>query len=52
LPLPEFIVSMALGEMGDALLLASTKVVPRRMLDAGFQFKYPHLKEAIEQALK
>ena len=51
LPLPEFAVSMIFGEMGDALLLASTKVLPRRLLDAGFQFKYTDLKRAIEHAV-
>lgn len=52
LPLPEFAVSMIFGEMGDALLLASTKVMPKRLEDAGFEFKYPNLKEAVENAVK
>lgn len=52
IPLPEFAVSMLLGEMGDALLLASTKVLPKRLDDAGFEFRFPHLKEAIEDAVK
>ncbi len=51
LPLPEFAVSMVFGEMGDALLLASTKVMPKRLTDAGFEFKYPDLKPAIENAV-
>ena len=51
IPVPEFVVSMALGEMGDALLLASTKVLPKRLLDAGFVFKYPELKPALEHAV-
>ncbi len=51
LPLPEFAVSMVFGEMGDALLLASTKVLPKRLLDAGFEFAYPDLKLAIESAI-
>ena len=51
LPLPEFAVSMVFGEMGDALLLASTKVLPKRLEDAGFKFKYPDLKPAFEHAL-
>lgn len=51
LPLPEFAVSMVLGEMGDALLLASTKVIPRRLEQAGFEFEYPDLKAAIEHAV-
>lgn len=52
LPLPEFVVSMAFGEMGDALLLASTKVLPKRLENAGFDFKYPELKGAIEHAVR
>lgn len=52
LPLPEFAVSMVFGEMGDALLLASTKVLPKRLQDAGFEFKYPDLKPAIEHTVK
>jgi uncharacterized protein (TIGR01777 family) len=52
IPLPEFAVSMIFGEMGDALLLASTKVMPKRLEDAGFEFKHPNLKEAIESAVK
>ena len=52
IPLPEFAVSMIFGEMGDALLLASTKVMPKRLEDAGFEFKFPNLKEAVENAIK
>jgi uncharacterized protein (TIGR01777 family) len=52
LPLPEFAISMLMGEMGDELLLTSTKVIPRRLEDAGFTFKYPDLKSALEHALK
>ena len=37
---------MVFGEMGDELLLTSTKVLPKRLLDAGFEFKYPELKAA------
>lgn len=52
LPLPEFAVHMLMGEMGDALLLDSTRVIPKRLLDAGFEFKYPDLKDALEHAVK
>jgi len=51
LPLPEFVVSMALGEMGDELLLTSTKVIPKRLEDAGFKFEYADLKPALEHAV-
>lgn len=52
LPLPEFAVNLVFGEMGDALLLASTRVIPKRLVDAGYEFKYVALKAAIEHAVK
>ncbi|MER3632866.1 MAG: TIGR01777 family protein, partial [Blastocatellia bacterium] len=41
-----------LGEMGDALLLDSTRVVPKRLLDAGYEFRFSDLKAALENALR
>jgi len=52
LPLPEFAVSLVFGEMGDALLLNSTRVEPKRLQEAGYQFKFPDLKPAFENAVK
>jgi len=52
LPLPEFAVNLVFGEMGDALLIDSTKVIPKRLLDAGYEFKHPDLKTALENAVK
>ncbi|MEO7674744.1 MAG: TIGR01777 family oxidoreductase, partial [Pyrinomonadaceae bacterium] len=52
LPLPEFAVNLVFGEMGDALLLASTRVIPKRLVDANFEFKYTDLKTALEHAVK
>ena len=52
LPLPEFAVHMVFGEMGDALLLDSTRVIPKRMKDAGYEFKYPVLRAALERAVE
>ena len=52
LPLREFAVNLVFGEMGDALLIDSTKVLPKRLLDAGYKFKYPDLKPALEHAVK
>ena len=52
LPLPAFAVNLAFGEMGNALLLDSTRVVPKRLEEYGFEFKFPDLKAALEQATK
>ncbi|MEP7213546.1 MAG: TIGR01777 family oxidoreductase [Acidobacteriota bacterium] len=52
LPLPAFAVNMVFGEMGDALLLASTRVIPKRIEDAGYKFEYTDIRKAIEHAVK
>ena len=52
LPLPEFAVHMVFGEMGDALLLASTRVVPKCLHDMGYEFRFEDLKPALEHAVK
>lgn len=44
---PKFVVSMALGEMAQ-VLLASQRVQPKKMLDEGFKFKFPKLKDALK----
>jgi len=51
IPLPEFAVSMLLGEMGDELLLASTRAIPARLDDLDFEWQFPDLKTALEHAL-
>lgn len=52
IPLPEFAVNLAMGEMGHTLLLDSRRAIPKRLADAGFEFKYPELKAALEHATK
>lgn len=43
---PAFILRLAFGEMAD-ILLYGQNVQPKRLLDSGFQFHYPQLKEAL-----
>jgi uncharacterized protein len=51
LPAPAFALRIALGEMADEALLASARVVPKRLLDAGFTFRDPTMHEALRAAL-
>jgi hypothetical protein len=51
LPLPEFAVNLIFGEMGDALLLDSTRAVPKRLEEAGFEFKFTDLTTALKHEL-
>ena len=50
-PMPAFAARLALGEMASELLLPSTRVVPQRLLETGFQFSYPDLEEALKHLL-
>ena len=51
LPAPAFALRLALGEMADAALLASTRVYPAKLLDAGFKFDHPTIDLALAAAL-
>jgi len=46
LPLPAFALRLLFGEMAD-LLLFGQQVYPKRLLDAGFQFQYNQLRQAL-----
>jgi uncharacterized protein (TIGR01777 family) len=48
---PELAVDLLFGEMGRATLLASQRVHPRRLLDAGFEFAHPTLEQALRAEL-
>lgn len=50
-PVPAFGARLAFGEMADALLLASERVVPERLQAAGYKFKYPALDGALRHVL-
>jgi hypothetical protein len=47
LPLPAFAARLAFGEMADALLLASARVMPARLQASGYRFQYPELEGAL-----
>jgi len=51
LPAPSFALRLAFGEMADEALLASTRAVPKRLLDAGFPFSQANLAQAFAAAL-
>jgi uncharacterized protein (TIGR01777 family) len=51
LPAPAFMIRLLLGEMGDALLLSSTRVRPQALQQAGFTFRYPTLEGALTDLL-
>lgn len=49
LKIPSIAIKLALGEMGENLLLKGQNVVPKRLVDAGFKFRYGNIGEAIKK---
>jgi len=50
-PMPAFAARLAFGEVADALLLASTRVEPARLLATGYAFREPELEGALRRIL-
>jgi len=49
---PAFGARLAFGELADALLLTSERVMPTKLQEAGFNFQYPQLETALRHILK
>jgi uncharacterized protein (TIGR01777 family) len=50
-PLPSPAVKLLFGEMGEAMLLGSTRVAPTRLLETGFRFSYGALEQTLRHIL-
>ncbi len=46
-PVPKIAIDIAFGEMGRETVLASQRVTPRKLLDAGFKFEHATLESAL-----
>ncbi len=51
LPVPAFALRLAFGEIAHVVLLCSTRAVPKKLMDAGFTFKYPDIASALQAVL-
>jgi len=49
-PVPPFALRIAFGRMADEALLSSTRVIPRKLLEAGFQFAHASIDDALADA--
>ena len=50
--IPELPVKLLLGEMGKALILGGQYVKPAALLNAGFEFRFENLKDALNDLLR
>jgi len=51
LPVPATAVRLLFGEMGDALLLGSTRALPACLRASGYSFQHPELERALRELL-
>jgi uncharacterized protein (TIGR01777 family) len=51
-PAPAFALRLALGEMADALLLVSQRVLPSKLADSGYAFLQPSLASALAEVFR
>ena len=51
LPAPATALRLILGEMADELLLASARVLPERLQQSGYIFRFPSLEPALSHLL-
>jgi len=52
IPMPAFLAKILLGEMAEALLLSSSRVLPKKLLDTGYQFQHEDLEATLRALLK
>jgi len=51
LPMPAFALRLLFGEMAEALILASRRIQPARLLESGYEFRFPQLEMALRHEL-
>jgi NAD dependent epimerase/dehydratase family enzyme len=51
LPMPGFAARAAFGEMADEMLLGGQRVVPQRLTQSGYAFRFPDLEAALRHVL-
>jgi len=50
-PMPAFVLRTMLGEFAD-VILKGQRVIPKRLMEAGFSFRFPTLQQALEDLTK
>jgi uncharacterized protein (TIGR01777 family) len=52
IPMPSFLAKLMFGEMAEELLLTGAKVIPQKLIDAGYQFKEGDLENTLGELLQ
>ncbi len=51
IPTPAFAARLVFGEMADDLMLGSSRVMPNRLSEASYQFRYPAIEPALQHLI-
>ena len=51
-PVPQIALKLAFGRMAEDTILASQRVIPKKLAGAGFEFRHPRLEEALRFELR
>jgi uncharacterized protein (TIGR01777 family) len=51
IPMPAAVVKLLFGQMGEELMIQGQSVIPHKLQQRGFQFKYSDLRSALQQLL-
>ena len=52
IPVPAFVLRLLYGEMAEATVLTSQRVLPERLEESGFAFAQPRVEEALRESLR
>ncbi|MFP4619731.1 MAG: TIGR01777 family oxidoreductase [Bacteroidales bacterium] len=52
LPVPPFLLKMVFGDMAKEMILQGQRVIPEKIREIGFEFRYPDLESALTELLK
>lgn len=47
IPMPASVITLLMGQMGEELLLAGKKILPKKILNAGYRFQHEILEKAL-----
>ncbi|GAB4152018.1 MAG: TIGR01777 family oxidoreductase [Planctomycetaceae bacterium] len=50
-PMPGFVAKTLLGEMAEALLLSSARVLPNRLMETNYEFRHSNLEDCLRHLL-
>jgi uncharacterized protein (TIGR01777 family) len=50
--IPAFVLRLLMGEMAEALVLASRRIMPAKLIAAGYQFRFPTLEAVARRELE